>query len=99
MAGVTFWPDFRGVRVQTRWERDAMTPEAFLYLEKLTGLGLVQDSLREAIIDKIVELSIPGFGLGQMKALVGLVLYSQGGIVPDGAFYRLADRGPGALPH
>lgn len=99
MAGVLFWPDFRGVRVQTRWEKEAMTPEAFSYLVKLNGLGLVQDSLREAVIDKIVELAIPNFGVEQMKALLGLVLYTQADIAPEDSFYRLVDRGPGTLSH
>lgn len=99
MAGVEFWPDFRGVRVQTRWEKEAMTPESFAYLSKLNGLGLVQDSLRETVIDKVVELGIPHFGVEQMKALLGLVLYTKEDMAPEDSFYRLVDRGPGAVSH
>jgi len=95
IGGMEFWPDFRGVRVQARWEKEALSPEAFAYLMKLNALGLVQDSLREAVIDKIVELAIPKFGVGQMKALLGLVLYTKEDIGPEDAFYRLVDRGPG----
>jgi uncharacterized protein Smg (DUF494 family) len=97
MGGVEFWPGFKGLRVQARWEKEAMTQGAFAYLMKLNRAGFVEDSFREAIVDKVVDLSIADFGVEQMKALLGLVLYSKGALTPEDAFYRLVDRGQGSL--
>lgn len=94
LSGAEFWPGFKGVRVPARWEREAMSPEAYAYLMKLNGSGFLDDSFREAILDKIVDLSISGFGIEQMKALLGLVLYSQGKQVQDSALSHLAYKGP-----
>ena len=77
LGGVELHPGFKGVRVQASWERKTIDPEAFGYLMKLNAAGVVDDSLREAVIDKIAELSMPKFGLEQMRALLGLVLYSR----------------------
>jgi uncharacterized protein Smg (DUF494 family) len=81
--GVEFWPGFRGVRVQARWEKEAMSAQAYDYLMRLNRSGIVDDSFREAIIDKIMDLKLSGFGVEQMKALLGLVLYSQGKPLPE----------------
>lgn len=92
LEGREFWPGFRGVRVQARWEKEALSQEAYAYLLRLNSAGFIEDSFREAIIDKIVDLDIPDFGIEQMKALLGLVLYSQGKLVPESLLGRLADR-------
>lgn len=99
LSGVEFWPGFMGVRVQARREREAMSQPAFDYLMKLNGAGFVDDAFREAILDKIMEMSISGFDVDQMKAFLGLVLYSQGKFSPEETFYRLVDRGPDAMTH
>ena len=91
---VEFWPGFKGIRVQSRYEREAMSPAAYSYLMKLNAAGFVNDSFREEIMDKVVDLSIADFGLDQMKALLGLVLYSQGKLVPELTLGRLGYRGP-----
>ena len=83
IEGVEFWPGFRGLRVQARWEKEAMSPQAYDYLLRLNRSGVVDDSFREAIIDKIIDLKLSDFGVEQMKALLGLVLYSQGRFLPD----------------
>ncbi len=85
MDGVEFWPGFRGFRVQARWEKESMSPQAYDYLMHLNRSGVVDDSFREAIIDKILDLKLSDFGVEQMKALLGLVLYSQGKFLPDSA--------------
>jgi uncharacterized protein Smg (DUF494 family) len=94
LDGAEFWPGFKGLRVLARWEKEAMSPEAYAYLMKLNSAGFVDDSFREAIMDKIVDLSISGFGIEQMKALLGLVLYSQGKLVQDSSLAHHADKGP-----
>jgi uncharacterized protein Smg (DUF494 family) len=83
IEGVEFWPSFRGVRVQARWEKESMSAGAYDYLMRLNRSGIVDDSFREAIIDKIMDLKLSDFGVEQMKALLGLVLYSQGKLLPD----------------
>ena len=97
LGGVEFWPGFKGVRVQARWEREAMTPGAFSYLMRLNRAGFVEDSFREAIVDRVMDLSIADFDVEQMKALLGLVLYSKSAHAPEEVFYRLVDRGRGGL--
>jgi len=93
MGGIEFWPGFSGIRVPAHWEKEAMTPEAFMYLMKLNGAGIVGDSLRETVMDKVAELSMPEFGVEQMRALLGLVLYSRKNSAPDEAFNWEGDRG------
>ncbi|MGA2192393.1 MAG: DUF494 family protein [Nitrospirota bacterium] len=88
LLGAEFWPGFKGVRVMARWEREAMSPAAYAYLMKLNRSGLVEDSFREAIMDKVIDLSISDFGIEQMKALLGLVLYSQGRLIPESSLIR-----------
>ncbi len=83
MDGVEFWPGFSGLRIQARWEKEAMSPQAYDYLMRLNRSGVLDDSFREAIIDKIIDLKLSDFGVEQMKALLGLVLYSQGKFLPD----------------
>ena len=85
LDGTEFWPGFKGVRVQARWEKEAMSNAAYAYLMRLNQAGFIDDSFREAIMDKIVDLSIEGFGVDQMKAIIGLVLYSQGRPAPHSA--------------
>ncbi|MBI5696338.1 MAG: DUF494 family protein [Nitrospirae bacterium] len=99
LEAVEFWPGFMGFRVQARWERDAMSQNAFAYLMKLNSAGLVDDAFREAILDKVMEMGIGGFGLAQMKAFLGLVLYTQGAFSPEESVYRLVDRGPDSMTH
>jgi uncharacterized protein Smg (DUF494 family) len=94
LKGGEFWPGFRGMRVQSKHERDRMSPQAFSYLMKLNTAGLVDDSFREALIDKILDLSISDFGLEQMKALIGLALYSKGTGPQDIALGLMPGRGP-----
>ena len=94
VSGLELAPGFKGVRVQASWERDYISPAAFSYLIKLNQAGVVDDSLREAVIDKIADLSMPVFGVEQMRALLGLVLYSREGASQDGSFRALAGRPP-----
>ena len=97
LAGTEFWHGFKGVRIQSRWEKEAMTPEAYAYLIKLNRAGYIEDSFREAIIDKVIDLAIPDFGTEQMKALLGLVMYSQGSLPADMSIARLSDSQAGPL--
>ncbi len=91
-----FWPGFKGTRVMARWEREAMSPGAYLYLMKLSAAGLIDDSFREAILDRISDLSLPDFGIEQMKALIGLVLYSKGRETPNLPLTQMLNRGEGS---
>ncbi len=93
LSGPEFWPGFRGLRVQSRLEREKISPQAFSYLLKLNAAGLIDDAFREALIDKIFDLSISDFGLEQMKALIGLALYSKGTGPQDVALCLMPGRG------
>ncbi len=97
LGGVELWHGFKGFRVQTHPERDALTPDAFRYLSKLNKAGIIDDGLREAILDKVLELSIPSFGMDQLKALLGLVLYARGGASSKEVFYLLEEHGENTL--
>ena len=97
LGGVELLPGFKGVRVQATWERKAITPDAFKYLMKLNAAGVVDDTLREAVIDKIAELSMPEFGVEQMKALLGLVLYSRESLTTEDEFMTGQDKGQDTL--
>ena len=97
VSGIEFWPGFKGVRVQARWEKEVMTPEAYAYLMRLNGAGFVEDAFRESILEKIEDLSINDFDVHQMRALLGLVLYSQGKLMPDLSNNRFESAGPGGL--
>lgn len=97
LAGTEFWQGFKGIRVQSRWEKEAMTPEAYAYLMKLNRAGYIEDSFREAILDKVIDLEIPDFGVEQMKALLGLVMYSQGNLTTEASMTRLGDTTTGPL--
>ena len=97
MGGVEVWPGFKGIRMPAHWEKESMTPEAFIYLMKLNEAGIVGDSLREAVMDKVAELSMPGFGIEQMRALLGLVLYSRKNMEPEEAFEWRGNLGQGSV--
>ncbi|HEY3347262.1 MAG TPA: DUF494 family protein [Nitrospirota bacterium] len=99
LYGIEFWPGFSGIRVQAHSEREAMSPAAYNYLMRLNNAGIVEDSFREALMDKIMDLDIEGFGLEQMKALLGLALYSKGKLNPDFTLGMLVDQGKQALPN
>jgi len=97
LGGVELWDGFKGLRVQSAAERDALTPDAFAYLSRLNRTGIIDDRLRETVLDKILELSIPSFGTEQLKALLCLVLYSRGAASTDEVFQLLNDRGADIL--
>lgn len=97
LGGMEVWAGFKGFRVQSPPERETLTPEAFTYLARLNRAGIIDDGLREAILDKIFELSIPSFGIDQLKALLGLVLYARGSVSSDEAFYLLGETGTDTL--
>ena len=94
-----FWPGFKGCRVQSHFEREAMTPEAYGYLMKLNCAGIVDDPFREALMDKIVELGIDNFGKEQMKALLGIALFSKVSVEPDFTLGMLIEKGGPGLPN
>jgi len=83
LGGVEFSPGFKGVRTLAPIEREVMTQDAFSYLNRLQRAGILDESLREALMDKVCELDIPGFGVEHMKALLGLVLYSRKSLPVD----------------
>jgi len=89
LGGVEHWRGFRGVRVQTPDERSVITPEAFTYLRGLITLGVIDEALAETVLDKVCELGISGFGLDELKALLGLVLYTRNGLPSDEMLFML----------
>jgi len=95
LGGVEVLDGFKGFRIQSQAERDALSPEAFAYLANLNRAGIVDDGLREAILDKIQELAIPSFGIDQLKALMGLVLFARGSLGSDEVFDMLGDQATG----
>lgn len=91
LGGREFWEGFRGIRVQSPAEREVLTSEAFAYLSRLCATGIITDSLREAVLDKVSELAMPGLGVVEMRALIGLVLYSGENLAQVDVFYLLGD--------
>lgn len=89
LGGTEVWPGFKGIRVQTPDEMSIITPEAFAYLRELTAVGVLDETLAETVLDKVCELGISGFGLEELKALLGIVLYTRDGVPSDELLFML----------
>lgn len=92
LGGNELWDGFSGVRVQSPVEREVLSPDAFAYLSRLHLVGIVSSQLREAVLDKVTELGMPGLGVDHLRALIGLVLYSRENMAPEDVFYLLGDQ-------
>jgi uncharacterized protein Smg (DUF494 family) len=89
LGGREFWDGFTGIRVQSPDERSVISPDAFEYLEKLKAAGVIEPALAETVLDKVCKLGISGFGIEELKALLGLVLFSRDYMESDEMMFLL----------
>ena len=67
------------VRVLSPWESMVLDTEAYSYLLRLQGLGLVDDDQFERIMYRILPFRGERLGVNEVKALAGSVIFDLGG--------------------
>jgi uncharacterized protein Smg (DUF494 family) len=63
-------------RVMNREERERITNEAFIFLSKLTHLGIITADQREEVLEKALAVCPDRIELEHMKSLVAVILFA-----------------------